>query len=100
MPLRNWNGRAEGGFIIFSNYDFILPLLRYGSGCRLCLPGQVHEVDLTYITSRGNWYHVSWKGDQQRSGGIATNIGVHLLDMLMWIFGAVKQQEVHFAGRE
>ena len=60
-------------------------------------PGQVHEVDLTYITSRGNWYHVSWKGDQQIAGGIATNIGVHFFDMLMWIFGAVKQQEVHFA---
>ena len=63
-------------------------------------PGKIHDVDLTYITSRGNWYHVSWKGDQHRSGGIATNIGVHFFDMLIWIFGAVKQQEVHLADGE
>ena len=46
-----------------------------------------HEVDLTYITSRGRWYHVSWKGDDEKSGGIATNIGVHFFDMLQWVSG-------------
>lgn len=48
------------------------------------------EVDLTYITSRGQWYSVSWKGDEKKSGGIATNIGVHFFDMLHYLFGAVQ----------
>ena len=54
-------------------------------------------VDLTYVTPRGNWYAVSWKGDVEKSGGIATNIGVHLFDMLLWIFGPVRQSEVHLS---
>jgi UDP-N-acetyl-2-amino-2-deoxyglucuronate dehydrogenase len=58
-------------------------------------PGQQHEVDLTYITSRGNWYYTSWKGDVSKSGGIATNIGIHFFDMLGWIFGKVIQNTVH-----
>lgn len=56
---------------------------------------KVFDVDLTYLTSRGNWYYTSWKGDMAKSGGIATNIGVHFYDMLMWIFGNVKQNIVH-----
>jgi len=54
-----------------------------------------HEVDLTYITSRGNWYLQSWKGDLKKSGGIATNIGVHFFDMLYFIFGSLKSNIVH-----
>ena len=57
-------------------------------------PGIKYQVDLQYITSRGHWYHASWKGDVQKSGGIATNIGVHFFDMLMWIFGDVKENIV------
>ena len=53
------------------------------------------EVDLTYLTSRGHWYHTSWKGDHAKSGGIATNIGVHFYDMLSWIFGNVQENRVH-----
>ena len=53
------------------------------------------EVDLTYLTSRGHWYHTSWKGDKTKSGGIATNIGVHFYDMLSWIFGDVQENIVH-----
>lgn len=53
-----------------------------------------HKINLTYITSRGHWYHTSWKGDVQKSGGIATNIGVHFFDMLMWIFGDVRENIV------
>lgn len=49
-----------------------------------------HEVELTYITSRGNWYNASWKGNEEKSGGVATNIGVHFFDMLSWIFGKVQ----------
>lgn len=57
----------------------------------------VYDVDLTYITSRGNWYLQSWKGDDKKSGGIATNIGVHFYDMLHFVFGAVKTNVVHLA---
>jgi len=57
---------------------------------------QVYDIDLSYITSRGNWYHYSWKGNAEKSGGIATNIGVHFFDMLTWIFGDVKLNMVHF----
>jgi UDP-N-acetyl-2-amino-2-deoxyglucuronate dehydrogenase len=53
-----------------------------------------YDIKLEYITSRGHWYHTSWKGDLQKSGGIATNIGVHFFDMLMWIFGSVKENNV------
>lgn len=53
-----------------------------------------HTVNLQYITSRGHWYHTSWKGDIEKSGGIATNIGVHFFDMLIWIFGDVKSNTV------
>lgn len=56
--------------------------------------GKVYDVDLRYITCRGNWYHISWKGDGSKSGGIATNIGIHFFDMLIWIFGDVRRNEV------
>jgi UDP-N-acetyl-2-amino-2-deoxyglucuronate dehydrogenase len=58
---------------------------------------KVYDIDLTYITSRGNWYFISWKGDVQKSGGVATNIGVHFFDMLTWIFGDVKENLVHIS---
>lgn len=54
-----------------------------------------HEVELTYITSRGNWYDVSWKGDEAKSGGVPTNIGIHFFDLLLWLFGKPQRQEVH-----
>lgn len=57
--------------------------------------GVMHDIDLSYITSRGRWYLVSWKGTIEQSGGLATNIGIHFFDMLIWIFGAVKRLEVH-----
>jgi UDP-N-acetyl-2-amino-2-deoxyglucuronate dehydrogenase len=56
---------------------------------------KIYDVDLTYLTSRGNWYYTSWKGELNKSGGIATNIGVHFYDMLSWIFGDVKNNIVH-----
>ncbi len=55
-----------------------------------------HEVDLSYITSRGRWYLVSWKGDVNKSGGIATNVGIHFYDMLHFIFGNVQDNKVHY----
>ena len=57
--------------------------------------GQKFDVDLTYLTSRGNWYYTSWKGSEEKSGGIATNIGIHFFDMLQWVFGAVQDNVVH-----
>ena len=54
-----------------------------------------YDLDLTYITSRGHWYYASWKGEPTKSGGIATNIGVHFYDMLQWIFGPVQENVVH-----
>lgn len=61
---------------------------------------KIHDVDLTYITSRGNWYYTSWKGDIRKSGGVATNIGVHFYDMLVWVFGKVKQNIVHISSHD
>jgi len=56
---------------------------------------KIYDIDLTYLTSRGHWYYTSWKGDINKSGGIATNIGVHFYDMLTWIFGDVQSNVVH-----
>lgn len=56
-----------------------------------------YNVDLTYITPRGLWYQYSWKANQEKSGGISTNIGIHLFDLLIWIFGRVKESFVHIS---
>ena len=58
---------------------------------------KIYDIDLTYLTSRGNWYHTSWKAKNEKSGGVATNIGVHFYDMLTWIFGDVKENIVHIS---
>jgi UDP-N-acetyl-2-amino-2-deoxyglucuronate dehydrogenase len=60
---------------------------------------KIYAIDLTYITGRGNWYFISWKGDTQKSGGIATNIGIHFFDMLIWIFGSVRKNIIHMLER-
>ncbi len=57
--------------------------------------GKIHDIELSYITSRGKWYHYSWKGDIKKSGGVVTNIGIHFFDMLSWIFGDMKQSQVY-----
>lgn len=59
--------------------------------------GKIYDIDMTYITSRGNWYSISWKGDIQKSGGVATNIGIHFFDMLSWIFGDTRKNIVHIS---
>ena len=58
-------------------------------------PDKIYDIDLTYLTSRGKWYFISWKGNEAKSGGIASNIGVHFYDMLCWIFGDVEENIVH-----
>src|SRR5262245_4158092 len=54
-----------------------------------------HQVVLTYITARGRWYDVSWKGSDERSGGLVTNIGIHFFDLLLWLFGPLQRSVVH-----
>lgn len=61
---------------------------------------EAHDVELAYITSRGPWYQVSWKGNHDKSGGIATNIGIHFFDLLMWLFGSVNGIKVYHSDNE
>lgn len=61
---------------------------------------KIYDIDLTYLTSRGNWYYTSWKGDVLKSGGIATNIGVHFFDMLSWIFGKLVTNITHINSHD
>lgn len=61
---------------------------------------KIYDIDLTYITSRGNWYYTSWKGDKSKSGGVASNIGVHFFDMLTWIFGEVQTNKIHLHSHD
>ncbi|MCK4679317.1 MAG: Gfo/Idh/MocA family oxidoreductase, partial [Bacteroidales bacterium] len=63
-------------------------------------PNKIYDVNLTYITSRGNWYHRSWKGEAAKSGGVATNIGIHFFDMLIDLFGQVKESIVHYSDEK
>jgi len=60
---------------------------------------KIYDVDLTYITSRGKWYHYSWKGEDEKSGGLVTNIGIHFFDMLSFIFGELKNNTVHYRDK-
>ncbi|PDW03610.1 Gfo/Idh/MocA family oxidoreductase [Candidatus Viridilinea mediisalina] len=62
--------------------------------------GKQHDVVLTYITARGPWYHVSWKGQLDKSGGVATNIGIHFFDLLLWLFGPAGEYRVHHADTQ
>jgi UDP-N-acetyl-2-amino-2-deoxyglucuronate dehydrogenase len=59
--------------------------------------GRTHDVELTYVTSRGPWYDVSWKSSLEKSGGVPTNIGIHLFDLVLWLFGPVDRFQVHIA---
>lgn len=63
-------------------------------------PDVRHSVRLTYVTSRGKWYRYSWKGNEAKSGGIATNIGIHFFDLLIWLFGDVRRSDVHVSEEE
>ncbi len=63
-------------------------------------PAHVHEVDLTYVAPRGKWYYASWKGDESKSGGIAANIGIHLFDLLTWLFGRAKSHTIHIRSHD
>ncbi len=89
-------GRQVWNILQLRHHPAIMALKeKVGSGP----PDKVYDIDLSYITSRGNWYHYSWKGDVEKSGGVATNIGVHFFDMLTWIFGDVKENLVHVLNK-
>lgn len=63
-------------------------------------PDSTYDIDLNYISARGNWYYASWKGCDEKSGGISTNIGIHLFDMLCWVFGEPKENIVHLNNHD
>lgn len=63
-------------------------------------PGKRHDVELSYITRRGPWYHISWKGSEEKSGGVVMNIGIHFFDLLLWLFGGVERSLVHVHTQE
>lgn len=108
LVLNPWNAEAlqrnelETGRRVFTILQLRLhPVIR---NLKKQVEAQVyskkHDIDLTYITSRGAWYYASWKGELAKSGGIATNIGIHFFDMLIWIFGPVQKSEVHLHSHD
>jgi len=103
LVLNPWNIdalkeiEAETGQKIFTVLQLRLhpSILKLKEEVKSAPKDKTFDFDLTYITSRGNWYHYSWKGDEKKSGGIATNIGVHFFDMLSFVFGKVTSNKVH-----
>jgi UDP-N-acetyl-2-amino-2-deoxyglucuronate dehydrogenase len=103
LVLNPWNVEAlkeyehETGKRVFNVLQLRLhsSIIEFKRAIEQGLANKVYDVDLTYITSRGKWYLFSWKGDESKSGGIATNIGVHFFDMLGWIFGKLQHSTVH-----
>jgi UDP-N-acetyl-2-amino-2-deoxyglucuronate dehydrogenase len=91
--LERASGRRVHTLLQLRMHDRVVALKReLGVGARA-----KHDVVLTYVVGRGPWYHASWKGDAGRSGGVATNIGVHLFDLLIWLFGEVVEARVHLS---
>lgn len=103
LVLNSWNldglkeHELEYGKKIYSILQLRLheSILRLKKAVASAPPDKIHDLDLTYIASRGNWYYASWKGENPKSGGIATNIGIHFFDMLCSIFGEIKENIVH-----
>lgn len=87
MALEKQTGKLVFTVLQLRVHDAILALKQKISGAQSARKGQKYKIDLEYMTSRGQWYHESWKGDLRKSGGLSTNIGVHFFDMLTWIFG-------------
>jgi UDP-N-acetyl-2-amino-2-deoxyglucuronate dehydrogenase len=108
LVLNPWNAEAlranemESGKKVFTILQLRLhpAIIDLKNNIERSFSGKKHQVDLSYITSRGNWYYASWKGDLQKSGGIATNIGIHFFDMLTWIFGPVASNAVHLHAHD
>ena len=102
LVLNPWNVEAldqlqhETGKQVFNIFQLRLhpDIIRLKEKVEASDPSKIFDIDLAYITARGKWYYTSWKGDIIKSGGIATNIGIHFFDMLIWIFGKVTQNVV------
>ena len=94
MDLERESGRKVHTILQLRLHPAIIALRQKVADAAARDPRVRFAVDLTYITSRGNWYFASWKGDESKSGGIAANIGVHFFDMLLWVFGPVAEVEV------
>ena len=92
IDIENDTGRKVNTILQLRMHDSVNELKKYVAQSA---PDKIFDVDLTYITSRGKWYYTSWKGDVEKSGGIATNIGVHFYDMLHYIFGELKSNILH-----
>ena len=92
IDIENDTGRKVNTILQLRMHDSVNELKKYVAQSA---PDKIFDVDLTYITSRGKWYYTSWKGDIEKSGGIATNIGVHFYDMLHYIFGELKSNILH-----
>lgn len=105
LVINEWNLRsleeleAKTGRKVYTVLQLrLLPVLRELKERLDSLPRrEKQDVVLTYITRRGQWYHTSWKGDEEKSGGLAMNIGIHFFDLLMWLFGKVEHFEVHLS---
>ncbi|MGJ0340550.1 Gfo/Idh/MocA family oxidoreductase [Aliarcobacter cryaerophilus] len=93
--VENENGKKVYTILQLRLHDSIIALKEKISKELEKDPSKVYDIDLTYLTSRGKWYFESWKGDESKSGGIASNIGVHFFDMLSWIFGELKENIVY-----
>lgn len=107
LVLNPWNidglqeiERESGGRVFNILQLRLHPSIRTLKESMTGIGNRVHDVDITYIASRGRWYHRSWKGQPDKSGGIATNIGVHFFDMLTWVFGEAEHSIVHLNGAE
>ncbi len=104
VVLNPWNCDAlleleqESGGRIYTILQLRLhpELIAMRKELRQASQGRRHDVELTYITPRGLWYQYSWKGQREKSGGVATNIGIHMFDLLIWMFGPVQGCEVHY----
>ncbi len=93
QEIENETGRKINTILQLRLHPAIVKLKEKISNLKI---NKIHDVTLTYITSRGKWYFTGWKGDLSKSGGVATNIGVHFFDMLIWIFGNVKHNVVNY----
>lgn len=87
-------GRRAGTVLQLRMHPSLVALREELLSGRISLPA---EVELTYVTRRGNWYDVSWKGSEEKSGGVAMNIGIHFFDLVLWLFGPVRRSVVHLA---
>ena len=91
LAIERETGRSVRTILQLRHHPAIVALRDRHAGAS----GRGVDVDVTYVTSRGRWYHRSWKGNLEKSGGVATNIGVHFFDMLGWIFGPMRSSTVH-----